>query len=247
MEKFKAVWLPAWYALDQKIERGMAAKFIFTGTEDERKFFNAMGNDEGMEGIYSKITRIHNSALGEVEVVDTYGLSYKIWLPGNDLLVMDAEQQPGQILSTTRKELQPGDVEFHVELERLLPSEIGALDMLPVMIDDDAPDFFKWAAQDYDDITDMGRYTGAMVHYLLPLMKNARANEMKIKPIMLLIDKVYNDEHPLLASIIDENVLHPLALKDEAQECINRFLSEPARERTLTHRERMKIARSTDL
>ena len=242
MEKFTAVWRPAWYALDQKIARGLASKFILHNNKGQLEFFSGMGDGDGLESIYAKITRIHNSALGEVEEIDTYGLSYRIWLPGNEMVQLNAEEQPGKLEGTTLKHLhQFSDLTFNVELEKLYPSDIGALDMLPVMMNDEVPDFFRWAGQDYDEIKDISLYTGAMVHYLLPLMKDMSVNEMKIRHAMMFIDKIYTDNNPLLASIIDESVLHPLALKPEAQQHIDQFFTGPARERAHLHRTRVEI------
>lgn len=240
MGKFTAVWKPAWYALDQKIEQGMAAKFLFCDSEGRKQFFNGMGSGEGMESVHAKVTRIRNSVLGEIEEIDTYGLSYKIWLPENELVQVDAEQEPGKVENGSCQGFYLDDASCEVELEKLLPSEVGALEMLPVMINDEAHDFFKWAARDYDEITDMAAYMGSMIHYLVPRMKHGN-DEIKIRQILLLIDKVFTENNPLTASVIDENVLRPLAMEDAAQAYMQMFFSETTRARVTIHKKRAEI------
>ena len=246
MEEFTAVWTPAWYALDQKIARGLASKFIFGNDNGQKGFFSGTGNGEGFEAVYAKIDRIHNNTIGEIEEIDTYGLSYRIWLPGDEMIQVEAEERPGIIEGATPTHLQSlidtelTDLTFTVELEKLYPSDINALEMLPVVINDEVSDYFKWADHDYDEIKELYVFVGGMVHYLLQLMKSG-GNEMKIRQAMMFIDKIYTDNNPLITSLVDENILHPLALKNEADQFIEKLFSQPTRDRIYTHRKRIEI------
>lgn len=167
MQKFKAKWIPHYYALDQRIRKGAAEKFLFSHG-DERVFYAGTDHPDTALGIYATVISIHHEILGEVDELDTHGLSYKIWLNGYDLIQVEAEETPGVIERTTLKHLPSleENYEFEVELEEAYVSQPRELNMLPVMLNDELPGLYRWWGYTIDEVERTDLIVGAMVHYI---------------------------------------------------------------------------------
>lgn len=217
MNNFTAYWSPAWYALDQKIRAGAASKFLFTRTEP-RQFFNGLGDPAATESLYVRIVSIAHPVLGNIEEIDTLGLSYRIWLDNNELVQVDAEERPGHIESTTLKDLPSiNSFDLVIELEPALPSQTGELDMVAVMLNDDT-NFFKWWDVSLEEANDIEAVLGAFVHYIHSLLKDKAANGQELRNVFRFIGKMYAWGNPYIGTMFDENVLVPMLKLNDAGE-----------------------------
>src|SRR5215472_14207005 len=104
MKMERAAWVPGWYELDQPLEVGLEAEFVFwrvvpdSFRRPERfVFYNDTWRPE--KGVFAqgKIAAIHHPELGQIRKVDTCGLDYKITLLDGTLLAVNAEEEPGKI------------------------------------------------------------------------------------------------------------------------------------------------------
>ena len=106
----RAAWVPGWYELDQPLEVGLEAEFVFwrivpdyLRRPERLVFYNDTWRPE--QGVFAqgKIASIRHPELGEIRKVDTRGLDYTIILLDGTMLAVNAEEYPGKIY-----EGQPG-------------------------------------------------------------------------------------------------------------------------------------------
>ena len=87
-------WEPYWYELDQTIVVG-DIDFFYLST-DKLHFTNGFIENDEYE-VKAEILSIHHSELGEIKGIVTYGLDYSIYLSNGDLIIVNAEEDPGSI------------------------------------------------------------------------------------------------------------------------------------------------------
>jgi hypothetical protein len=114
----KAVWIPAWYELDQSLQLGERKKFWFfdhppdsfrsylNGETAELVFFNQLDSTENCCVRYARIVEMVHPQLGALLKVDTDGLDYIFYPAMGEEIVVNAEELPG----TIECELPHGDI-----------------------------------------------------------------------------------------------------------------------------------------
>jgi len=220
MEKFKAKWEPHYHALDPRIRKGAADKFLFT-REDERWFYAGGGHPGDADAIYAQILSIHHKHLGDIDEIDTHGLSYKIWLNEFDLIQVDAEGNLGSIERSTLKELPViNDFIFEIQLETAYVSQPRELEMIPVMLDDDAGEFYKWWGNALEDVEQPAVVVGALVHYIKHLL---RTNDPQLNNVFRFIDRMYSWGNPYISTMFDNELMMDLINVNGAGEWIKKF------------------------
>lgn len=102
-----AIWIPAWHELDQSLMVGLRQKYYFfdqlpaefaTGDCD-LMFFNGLAPGSNCDIRFAKVTSIVHPTLGEILRVDTMGLDYILYPADGEEVVLDAEENPGSVLS----------------------------------------------------------------------------------------------------------------------------------------------------
>jgi hypothetical protein len=238
MQNFTAKWIPAWYALDQKIRKGSAGKFLFT--KGERSFFNGLGDPLDTESLYVRILSIRHPVLGGIDEADTLGLSYWIWI-GDDVIQVEAEEEPGRIERSTLNDIPAiKNFDLEIELEPALPSQVGELDMIAVMLNDDVPGLFKWWGHSLEDADDAGAVLDALLHYSKLLFNNEKGSA-ELADIFRFIHRMYEWGNPYISSLFDEHVLQPLLRQDRAGEYIAKFGGSEMQDRYLAFTRRTSV------
>lgn len=99
-----ALWLPAWYELDQAITVGSRDQFWFFKNppedcldtdENEFVFFNQLLSDDNCEVRMATILRIEHPALGQLQRIETDGLDYIFVRADESEIQVNAEEEPG--------------------------------------------------------------------------------------------------------------------------------------------------------
>ncbi len=99
-----ALWLPAWYELDQAITVGSRDQFWFfknppedcpDADENEFVFFNQLLSDDNCEVRMATILRIEHPALGQLQRIETDGLDYIFVRADESEIQVNAEEEPG--------------------------------------------------------------------------------------------------------------------------------------------------------
>lgn len=91
-------WEPEWYALDQCIVVGDIDFFYLT--KDNLHFFGGLLSSRSSscdEEIRAKILKITHPELGAVKGIITIGFDYFIYLCNGDVIIVNAEENPGEI------------------------------------------------------------------------------------------------------------------------------------------------------
>ena len=118
-EMIKVIWQPSWYELDQPIKIGMKDEFWLTKNHEDIWIFHSGSDGDEVKKTNGEIVRISHKSLGEINEIDTEGLSYKIHLISGDIIQVEAEETPGEIewnFSTYKKEFDKDDFKFTVDL-----------------------------------------------------------------------------------------------------------------------------------
>lgn len=99
-----AAWVPGWYELDPPLEVGMNDDFVFWRTVPEHLrgpeplvLYNTLWHPQDAMVARGTIAAIRHPTLGDVQKVDTRGLSYTITLVVGTELIVEAEEEPGTL------------------------------------------------------------------------------------------------------------------------------------------------------
>jgi len=101
----------------------MENEFILILNENGRLQFDTGFVGDGITlSTTGRIERIEHKSLGEIEEVDTNGLSYRITTVDGDMIQVEAEETPGVVEHTTLgHDVECGDLEFEVTIGRVKP------------------------------------------------------------------------------------------------------------------------------
>jgi len=103
-------WKPGWYELDQSVVVG-DCDYFYLNTE-ETQFANDLASNDDIE-IVAEIKNITHSQLGKVVGIVTIGLDYTVYLIDGTRIVVNAEENPGDIQNNS---IQIEDWSFDVEI-----------------------------------------------------------------------------------------------------------------------------------
>ncbi len=99
-----AAWIPGWYELDPQLEIGLEGEFIFFRNvpdhlkgPEELVLYNSLFSPNEMMFATGRITAIRHPELGVIRKVDTRGLDYTITSSDGTMLIVNAEENPGNI------------------------------------------------------------------------------------------------------------------------------------------------------
>ncbi len=87
-------WKPRWYELDQSIVVGDVDLFYLS--KDNLYFANGFAADNDCE-VKAKILNINHLELGNIKGIITIGLDYSIYLGDRSVIIVNAEESPGDI------------------------------------------------------------------------------------------------------------------------------------------------------
>ena len=87
-------WKPRWYELDQSIVVGDVDLFYLS--KDNLYFANGFAADNDCE-VKAKILNINHLELGDIKGIITIGLDYSIYLSDGNIIIVNAEESPGDI------------------------------------------------------------------------------------------------------------------------------------------------------
>jgi len=101
----------------------MENEFVLILNENGRLQFDTGFVGDGITlSTTGRIERIEHKTLGEIEEIDTNGLSYRITTVGGDTIQVEAEETPGVIeQSTLGPDVEHGGFEFEVTIGRVKP------------------------------------------------------------------------------------------------------------------------------
>ena len=101
----------------------MEDEFIFVLNEEGRLQFETGLDGDGLTlSTIGRIERIQHKSLGDIEEINTIGLSYRITTIQGDMIQVEAEETPGRIEhSTLKSDIEFGDFEFEVTIGRVRP------------------------------------------------------------------------------------------------------------------------------
>lgn len=101
----------------------MENEFVLILNENGRLQFETGFVGDGLTlSSNGRIERIEHKYLGDIEEIDTNGLSYRITTVKADRIQVEAEETPGVIEhSTLGAEVDFGDLEFEVTIGRVKP------------------------------------------------------------------------------------------------------------------------------
>lgn len=91
------IWQAAWYELDQPIKLGLKDTFWLTDKKGVLKFHTGFADDKEVEKIEGEILKINHRTIGDINEIDTEGLTYRIRLESGQEIVVEAEETPGKI------------------------------------------------------------------------------------------------------------------------------------------------------
>jgi hypothetical protein len=105
MKLSQAIWIPAWYNLDQSLEIGKQDEFaLFRSVPDhlqqfgDQVFYNDLWNPDNVLLIKATVVSITNPVLGAIRKIDTSDqLDYTITLSDGTELLVNAEEEPGKL------------------------------------------------------------------------------------------------------------------------------------------------------
>ena len=87
-------WTPQWYELDQSIVVGDVDLFYLS--KDMHYFANGFADANDCE-VKAKILNINHLELGDIKGIITIGLDYSIYLSDGNIIIVNAEESPGDI------------------------------------------------------------------------------------------------------------------------------------------------------
>lgn len=91
-------WEPDWYELDQSIVVGDIDLFYLT--KDNLYFENGLSSSGKYENeVKAEILKITHPELGEIRGIITIGLDYSIYLSDETVIIVNAEENPGEIFN----------------------------------------------------------------------------------------------------------------------------------------------------
>ncbi len=99
-----ALWIPAWFELDQPIAVGLRDRFWFfknppencpAADDNEFVFFNQLLSDDNCEVRVATILSIEHPVLGQLHRIETDGLDYVIVRADETEILVNAEEEPG--------------------------------------------------------------------------------------------------------------------------------------------------------
>jgi hypothetical protein len=103
----RAIWYPFWYELDQSIAVGQVANFDFFKMPPEYVvsdglpvFYHGDWQEKCRPLYYThrrRILKIHHPELGPINRIDTQGLDYTFTLEGGQVILVEAEEDPGLV------------------------------------------------------------------------------------------------------------------------------------------------------
>lgn len=92
-------WEPDWYELDQCIVVGDVDLFYLT--KDNLYFENGLSSSGKYEyEVKAEILKITHPELGEIRGIITIGLDYSIYLSDGTVIIVNAEENPGEIFNS---------------------------------------------------------------------------------------------------------------------------------------------------
>jgi len=106
-----ALWIPAWYELDQSIVVGVTEEFVFhkTVANEALTFYSGAKGSDAVKAA-GTISAIKHNVLGDIESVDAQGLDYTLVLQDGRRLLVNAEENPGLIYEWVDDSWQPSDM-----------------------------------------------------------------------------------------------------------------------------------------
>ncbi|MBD5492704.1 MAG: hypothetical protein HDR16_11495 [Lachnospiraceae bacterium] len=90
-------WTPQWYELDQSIVVGDVDWFYLS--KDNLYFASGLSGNGDCE-VKAKISKITHPELGDIRGIITIGLDYSIYLSDGDMIIVNAEESPGDFESS---------------------------------------------------------------------------------------------------------------------------------------------------
>ena len=124
-------WVPGWYALDPSLEVGLSAEFAFWRVVPDHLrgperlvLYNDLWHPQDAVVARGTIAAIRHPELGAIRKVDTRGLDYTLTLADGTELLVNAEEEPGQLFERAGEQwresaLVVSDWRFVVEFESL--------------------------------------------------------------------------------------------------------------------------------
>ena len=85
-------WIPQWYELDQSIVVGDVDWFYLS--KDKLYFASGFSGNDDCE-VKAKISKITHPELGDIRGIITIGLDYSIYLDDGNIIIVNAEESPG--------------------------------------------------------------------------------------------------------------------------------------------------------
>lgn len=90
-------WIPQWYELDQSIVVGDVDWFYLS---KDNLYFASGGLENDDCEVKAKILKITHPELGDIRGIITIGLDYSIYLSNGDIIIVNAEESPGDFESS---------------------------------------------------------------------------------------------------------------------------------------------------
>ena len=116
-----AIWIPAWYELDQSVVLGERDVFLFFAKRDSADtsetffFWNALCDHSCFEA-EATVSNIQHSVFGQLRAILAEGLDYSLITGAGTCIRVEAEESPGYVYD---REETLRDREFLVELENV--------------------------------------------------------------------------------------------------------------------------------
>ena len=88
-------WEPYWYELDQSIVIGDIDLFYLT--KDNCYFSYGLSSENYECEVKAEILKITHPELGDIKGIITIGLDYSIYLSDGNVIIVNAEENPGKI------------------------------------------------------------------------------------------------------------------------------------------------------
>ncbi len=127
----EVAWVPGWYELDPSLEVGQTDEFAFWRVVPDHLrgpeslvLYNTLWSPRDVIVARGTIAAIWHPELGAVRKVDTRGLDYTIVLVDGSELIVNAEEEPGQLCERVGEQWRVssravGDWRFVVAFESL--------------------------------------------------------------------------------------------------------------------------------
>ena len=91
-------WEPYWYELDQSIVIGDIDLFYLT--KDNCYFSYGLSSENYECEVKAEILKITHPELGDIKGIITIGLDYSIYLSDGNVIIVNAEENPGKIYNS---------------------------------------------------------------------------------------------------------------------------------------------------